>query len=332
MTMLQFKIISICLLIGLASICQAQKSNTRLMTCQSLTEIKAQVGKKIRVIGRLKRSYRLPKAPYILLLPNKDWIFLGNYEVLKEVDTKQDFIMIEGVVKLKNTKFNLATFNNTPLDPLSSRYIDPELQEKEPAHIIQNQPYFSSIDHIQSMAICATPKDISQHIGHWVVLFGWLSADKNKVLHYRSTQQKFSIPMPSLATHYKNKLGMIVAKFDQQNTHPSEIISHRLLPICQSSEDIKKHLGEIVAISGKVKNKKINNTTYSLLKTSPRTRLYFYSSPAALVLQEMKGKKMQLIAGLQNYDAPTFFQLSYYFNRPSLGQQAYISKFFWWSF
>ncbi|EAY27766.1 hypothetical protein [Microscilla marina] len=332
MTILRTKIIIAWWLLSLSGICQAQKTKHPFMVCQSLSEIQAHSGKEIRVVGQLARSYRLPQAPYILLLPNKEWIFLGNDTVLKDVDTKHNFILVEGTVSFQNTAFNLAKFSNTPLSPLLTRYIDPELQEKKPAQIIQNQPYFSSINKIQSIATCTTSQDIKQHLGHWVALFGKLSTDKANTLHYQSTSWAFHLPLTTPPVHCQDKLGIVFVKFDQPNTPPSEILSHRVLPVCQSAEDIKAHLGEIVALSGKIKNKKIKGVSHALLKTSARTCVYFYNPPPALELTNRTGKKTQMIVCLQNYDAPTFFQLSFHFNRPSLGQKAYMSKVFWWDF
>ena len=59
-------------------------SQENITICTSLEQLKANEGKQVLMFGELARHHQLPHHPYILLLEDNEWIFLGNKDFFQE--------------------------------------------------------------------------------------------------------------------------------------------------------------------------------------------------------------------------------------------------------
>lgn len=327
-----------CYLVYLFSVftyfCQAQEK--MLPICQSLEEIKQYKNQRVLVLGQVALAFHLPKHPYILLLKNKEWLFLGNEEVLQGVTFSGPYVLIEGVVQASNPNFNLTSLKKAPLDARYLRFSGKLVaQVKAPEQVIQSHPYFTKIHKIQDIPQCQTKDDLSKHLHQWVVMFGLLSVKPSSTLLFRTSKKDptidFTLPLQNRQLKGKNNLGMIVAKFDKINAPPKETLLQQPLVVCKTKAQVKKHLGEIVALSARVKRKGTNKN-HPFLKIGPKTLLYVYSFPKELANKKMANKKIYLITSIYRYGMPLFFEEPLVFSRIGVGQVGYIKSQLWFDY
>ncbi|HAS39453.1 MAG TPA: hypothetical protein DCS93_03200 [Microscillaceae bacterium] len=301
-------------------------SKNNLPLCTSIEAIKAHAGKPIRVFGELARHHQLPHHPYILLLDNNEWVFLGNKDFFQGKSVQTTFVLVEGVIKLTNPGFQLANFKNEPLPAVALLNASKPPVAKEPEKVIRAHPFVQQVVQIQAIPACYIPQDIEKNLDRWVVVFGLLSVKDQQVAFQANRAQPW-LQFDTAATHPltqgKHQPGMVIVKFTKANQAPSTTLLQRLFPVCETVDQFKQYGGRLVAFSGKVKEQ-------ARFKVNGNTWLYLYRLPLGLNIDKVEGEKLQFITRVYAYGAPQFFELPLFFNRPSFGQIGYIKNGLWY--
>jgi len=301
-------------------------SQNNLPLCTSIEAIKANEGQQILVFGELARHHQLPHHPYILLLDNNEWIFLGNKDFFQGKPVNTTFVLIEGVVKLKNPDFRLANFQNEPLPAMALLNASKPPLLEAPEKIIRTHPFVHQVAQVQAVPTCYNSQDIENNLDRWVVVFGLLSV-KDQQVAFRASSERPWLQFDASATHTlkpgKHQPGMAVVKFAKTNQPPEAVLWQQLFPVCKTADQFKQYRGRLVAFSGKVKEK-------GRFKVNGNTWLYLYQLPLDLNIDKVQGEKLQFITRIYAYGAPHFFELPLFFNRPSFGQIGYIKNGLWY--
>lgn len=317
-------ILTSCCFLILPMISSAQDN---VPVCTSLETLKANEGQQVMVFGELTRHHQLPHHPYILLLEHNEWIFLGNEAFFQGKTIKTHFVLIEGTVKLRNPNFQLANFQNKPLP--SAMFMNaskPSLAE-EPEKLIRSHPFIDKVSQIQGIPNCYSAKDVEQNLERWVAVYGLLSVKESQQVHFQSNRKNSWLQFDFLATQMpfsdKKHPGMVIAKFVKPHQAPIATLLQRGFPICKTAKQIKQYWGQLVTVTGKVKKQ-------GKFKINAHTSLYLYNVPLGLRTDALQGQKIQFITRIYAYDAPHFFELPLFFNRPSFGQVGYIKSGLWY--
>ena len=302
-------------------------SQDNLPLCTSLKDLKGNEGKQVLVFGELVRHHQLPHHPYVLLLDNNEWIFLGNEDFFAGKPAQTAFILIKGQVRASNPGFQLANFTNKPLPP--EVFIDaskPPLV-KEPEQVIRAHPFVEKVEKVQAIPTCGSWADIEQNLDRWVVVYGLLSNKGRQKITFRTSHEKpwaqFEMREASHFEKGKNQPGMAIVKFAKANQPPEATLLQRVFPVCETATDFRQHRGQLVAFSGKVKKQ-------GRFRVNRNTWLYIYSLPSGLDIDEVEGKKIRFITRIFHYSVPHFFELPLFFNYLAFGQVGYIKNGLWY--
>ncbi len=321
-------IISLLLLYPMINIAQ----NT-LPICTSLADIKAHIGQRVLVFGHQAEHQGLPHQPYVLLLKKNEWIFLGNESFYQGKEYQTSYILIEGVVAETNKGFELAKF--------TTKHSFPHLMNtpvKEPEKAIQNRPTFTKVHRIMSLPICNTKKELNKKLGQWVLMYGFFSQrnkkPNQKTLLFQPSRQSSSMQfeIDAQGHQFKKKLrpGMIIARFDKLNSPPSDILLWQTVPYCTSKTELAKHLGEVMAVSGRIVGKGRRNHSFPFLKTARKTFIYFSYYPKSMQTpQANQSKKLFVIGRVQ--DKAAFFQFNQGVFLPGY-TATYFSSIYWYDY
>ena len=199
---------------------------------------------------------------------------------------------------------------------------------KEPEKVIRAHPFFSKVHNIQSIKDCKSKKELSKNLNHWVVMYGLLSVKNKHALQFKSSKKKpvfaFEMSLKNSKIKAKNKMGMGIVKFDKINAPPSEILFQHAFFHCKTKKQATNHLGEIVAISGKLR--------YRMLKLQPHAFVYLYN--ALDVLKAIKNKKTKMIARIHPYYSTLFFSPASLGMATSYtyGRVGYVSNVLWYDY
>ena len=268
--------------IGLLLFCSMENiAQTRLPVCTSLADIKAHSGQRVLVFGHRATHYGLPHQPYILLLEKNDWVFLGNESFYQSKRYRDAYVLIEGVVTATNQGFELASFSSKNSFPYFQRP-----PEKEPEKVIRAHPTFTKVKLIQGVSICRTVTDLKKNLGHWVLLHGLFSTKDAQTLYFQSSREKtgFQFKLASNNAQFINEArpGMVIARFDEVDAPPVEILHWQLLPYCSTEAEVAKHAGEIIAVAGQIVGKGKKHQQYPFLEITRNTYIYFSHYPETL--------------------------------------------------
>lgn len=313
-------IISLLLLYPMVNM--AQKT---LPICTSMADIKAHSGQRVLVFGHRATHHGLPHQPYVLLLERNEWIFLGSERFYQGREYQTSYILIEGVVEETNQGFELAKF--------TTKHSFPRLMStpvKEPEKVIRNHPVFTKVYQITGLPICNTKEDLNNNLGSWILVCGFFSKGRKKsnrqTLHFQSNRKKpiTQFEVSTQGNQFKKKLqpGMVIARFNKLNAPPTKILFWQTIPYCTSKAELAKHLGEVIAVSGRIVSKGRRNHSFPFLKTARKTYIYFSYYPKSMqTAQANQSKKLFIIASVQN--KAMFFDFN-----PSVFLPGYTATYF----
>ncbi len=294
--------------------------------CKTFEELRKHDGQLVQVFGRLARSYELPQQPYILLLPDNRWIFLGSEKVLETAGKNSTYLLVEGHLSMENPNFNLAEFSNTPsVFPAQESVANPE-------QLIQSQPAFTQINFIQNLPHCQTTEEVRQHSDQWIVIHGLLSFRKTQMQFQTSKKNpwlQLAITAGSTDGLQKRNAALVVVKcgIGETEIHASHTLLHWVYPQVNSRSSVVQHQGQMVAMSGRLRLKKGSGAAaFPVLKLAPKTFLYLSAYSADNAREKYLGKKVRLVG--QVLDEPPFFLPELAVFRPGVAM-AYVNTIMW---
>ena len=179
---------------------------------------------------------------------------------------------------------------------------------------------------------------LNKNLGNWVLLYGFFSKGSKKsnqqTLRFQSNRKnaitQFEVNAPKYPFKKRRQPGMVIARFNELNAPPTEILFWQTIPYCTSKAELAKHSGEVIAVSGRIVGKGRRNHSFPFLRTARKTYIYFSYYPKSMrTAQANQSRKLFIIGSVK--DKAMFFDFNHGVFLPGY-TATYFSSIYWYDY